>query len=142
MITGINHINIVVTDLEKSKAFFRLLGFSPIRSKELSGEWIEKVVGLEGVKASYVALGLFGERTVIELLQYHSPKGGVDPRIGMSNQVGMRHLAFNVDKIELKIEALKEKGVEFLSEVQVNPYGKKMCYFKGPDDILLELCEV
>lgn len=142
MINSIHHINIVVSDLEQSKAFFRLLGFTTIRSKELSGEWVDKVVGLKGVKASYVALGLFGEKTVIELLQYHSPKGDLNQQIGVPNQIGIRHIAFEVDKIDLKVESLKEKGIEFVSDVQTNPYGKKMCYFKGPDGILLELCEV
>jgi hypothetical protein len=33
-------------------------------------------------------------------------------------------------------------GVEFFSEIQTNPYGKKMCYFTGPDGILMELLEL
>ncbi|MFQ5688543.1 MAG: VOC family protein, partial [Candidatus Scalindua sp.] len=40
MLNKINHINIVVSDLDKAKSFFVQLGFTVGDESELSGEWI------------------------------------------------------------------------------------------------------
>lgn len=46
MLKGIHHINIVVKDLEKSRDFFRLFGFTVIHEKMLKGKWNDAVTGL------------------------------------------------------------------------------------------------
>jgi catechol 2,3-dioxygenase-like lactoylglutathione lyase family enzyme len=56
---NIDHINIVVKDLEKVKAFFASLGFEVMDQPQLSGAWISETVGLENVDAEYVRLSNF-----------------------------------------------------------------------------------
>ncbi len=63
MLKRINHVNIVVNNLEETKAFFIQLGFEIGDESELSGEWISSIVGLPDVNASYVALSLPGTET-------------------------------------------------------------------------------
>lgn len=142
MMLGIHHINIVVTDLKKTSDFFQLFGFTIIHEKSLKGEWIDKVTVLKDVQASYIALGHENSSITLELLQYHYPEGNTDPQISIPNQIGFRHLALEVDNIKQETEDLIKKGVEFFSGIRTNPYGKKMCYFTGPDGILLELLEL
>ena len=142
MLKGIHHINIVVTDLEKTKDFFYLFGFKIIHKKKLKGEWLDTVTGLKDIQASYISLGHKNSSITLELLQYHHPAGNTDSYISAPNQIGFRHLALEVDNIEKETESLTKKGVEFFSEIQINPYGKKMCYFTGPDGILMELLEL
>lgn len=142
MLKGIHHINIVVKDLEKTRDFFQLFGFNITHEKRLKGEWLNMVTGLKDIQASYISLGHENSSLSLELLQYHHPKGNTDPLISAPNQIGFRHLALEVDNIEKETERLINKGVEFYSEIQTNPYGKKMCYFTGPDGILLELLEL
>ena len=142
MLKGIHHINIVVKDLEKTREFFQLFGFTIIHEKTLKGKWLDKVTGLEDIQASYISLGHENSSITLELLQYHHPAGNIDPKISAPNQIGFRHLALEVDNLEKETQRLTEKGVEFFSEIQTNPYGKKMCYFTGPDGILLELLEL
>lgn len=142
MIERLDHINIVVSDLEKARNFFSLFGFRECSFSELSGDWISLLVGLEDVKARYVALSLPGSNTNIELIEYKSPKSERDPRLGRSNQIGLRHLAFVVDDIETEVRRLAEAGIEFMSSVRTHEKsGKKLVYFHGPDGILLELAE-
>ncbi|HKQ32343.1 MAG TPA: VOC family protein, partial [Thermodesulfobacteriota bacterium] len=44
---AIDHINIVVSDLEKSVRFYtELLGFIESKRAHLEGDWIESIVGL------------------------------------------------------------------------------------------------
>lgn len=142
MIKKIDHINISVTDLEISKRFYiDLLGFELEKEGELEGEWIDRVVGLEDVKAKYSKLILPGAETCMELIQYYHPLGDKDPKRGVSNQIGFRHIAFEVENIEKVYGRLKHAGVKMFSELQVYNEGKKLCYFAGPDEVILELAE-
>ena len=63
MLKKINHVNIVVSNLDETKAFFIQLGFEVGDESELSGEWISSIVGLPDVKAKYVTLSLPGTET-------------------------------------------------------------------------------
>lgn len=141
MIQCIDHLNIVVTDLERSETFFEALGFRAIMASDLDGIFLEKVTGLSGVKGRFVAMQHEGSAMRIELLQY-SPAVAADRQIGMANQVGFRHLAFRVKDMEKTVESLKALDVVFLSPIQTwEKTGKKLVYFLGPDDILMELCQ-
>ncbi len=70
MLKNINHVNIVVSNLEESKAFFIQLGFEVGDESGLTGEWISSIVGLPDVNASYVTLSLPGTETNLELSEY------------------------------------------------------------------------
>jgi catechol 2,3-dioxygenase-like lactoylglutathione lyase family enzyme len=142
MILRPDHINIVVSNLLEAEQFFLQLGFRKIDSAHLTGEWISSIVGLENVEADYVALEFPGSTTRLELIHYSRPKSTADPGIGRANSIGFRHLAFTVDNIEEEVEKLKKSGIRFLSNVHVyEKSGKKLVYFHGPDNILLELAE-
>jgi catechol 2,3-dioxygenase-like lactoylglutathione lyase family enzyme len=142
MIQRLDHINIVVGNLEEAREFFLHFGFVELDAAELAGEWISSIVGLAEVRARYVALHLPGSTTNLELIEYQSPPSGRDPDTGRANRIGFRHLAFAVDDIEAEIARLKKRGIVFLSEVKTfSKTGKKLVYFYGPDSILLELAE-
>ena len=68
VLKNIDHINIVVKDLQTVKDFFISLGFQEKDQSRLSGDWISKTVGLEDVDAEYVKLTLPGDSTSIELI--------------------------------------------------------------------------
>ncbi len=142
MIRGLDHINIVVSNLEEARTFFLNFGFIEQDEAELTGDWISAIVGLSGVRARYAALHLPGSPTNLELIEYQSPPSGRDPATGRANQIGFRHLAFAVDNIDEEVARLRQAGIAFLSEVQTFARtGKKLVYFYGPDAILLELAE-
>jgi catechol 2,3-dioxygenase-like lactoylglutathione lyase family enzyme len=142
MIKTLDHINIVVSDLQKAKTFFVQLGFTEVISSRLSGEQFTLVTGLPNINAEFVGLSLPGSTTNIELIQYFSPTGRRDPELSKANQLGFRHIAFAVDDIEAEVDRLKAKGVEFRSNIQVwEKTGKKLVYFYGPDGILLEFAQ-
>lgn len=142
MIDKIDHINIVVRDLEEAKKFFQKFGFVVKREGELTGEWIDTLTRLKKVHARYAVLSLEGQETNIELLTYNRPYGEECPATDMLNSVGYRHIAFTVSHIEETVESLKKQGVKFFSEIQeYREVKKKLCYFYGPDNIVLELAE-
>ncbi|HVQ44037.1 MAG TPA: VOC family protein [Candidatus Saccharimonadia bacterium] len=137
----IDHINIVVRDLDTAADFFADIGFEVIKRDQLEGQWIDQIVDLRGVKAEFIAMAIPGAETKLELIRYDAPAGTGDPLIGQANQIGLRHLAFEVKGIEGIVAKLKSKNVTFLSDIQVYNVTKKLCYFYGPEGILLELAE-
>ena len=142
MLRTIDHINIVVSSLEKTLTFFKTLGFSEGDSGKLEGSWISDIVGLKNVSADYVSLSLPDNLTRIELIQYHTPASERDHNMHLANQLGFRHLAFKVNDIDTVVEKLTSQGVELVGTVQTYPKtGKKLVYFYGPDNILLELAQ-
>jgi [ribosomal protein S5]-alanine N-acetyltransferase len=142
MIRKMDHVNIVVNDLERASEFFTRLGFSVEHRGELEGEWIASIVNLKAVRASYVQLSLKGSGVKLELIKYHRPEscGGVGTNL--PNEIGIRHIAFEVEDIEAVVTSLKAAGIDFWGDVQTYPEtGKKLVYFYGPDDVILELAE-
>jgi catechol 2,3-dioxygenase-like lactoylglutathione lyase family enzyme len=142
MLKKINHINVVVSNLDEAKSFFVQLGFTVGDESELSGEWISSIVALSNVMARYATLNLPGTETNLELIEYASPPSERDPNMGKANQMGFRHIAFEVENIDEIVQDLKDKGIKFISSIHAYPKtGKRLVYFWGPDGILLELAQ-
>ncbi len=142
LLQKIDHINIVVENLEKAKQFFVSFGFQIDDQSRLNGEWISKIVGLKDVDAKYVKLTLPGDTTSIELLEFKNPPMIKSPDPAKANSHGFRHVAFQVSNIDKAVDLLKEQGIKPLSNIQeYAPTKKKLVYFKGPEGILLELAE-
>ena len=147
---AIDHINIVVSDLERSARFYtELLGFRESKRAHLEGEWIESIVGLKGVVADVAFILAPAGEPRIELLCYKTPTGEAIPANSFANTVGIRHIAFKVDDICAAADRLRNAGVRLLGDPVVVPEtvvthdaGHKMlCYFHDPDGVLLEITE-
>lgn len=138
----IDHINIVVKDLDEVKEFFLSLGFAQEDESNLEGNWISETVGLEDVAARYVKLTLPGDRVSVELLQFDHPPIAEISSPGLANTQGYRHVAFRVKDIEETVSFLKNRGISPLSPIQeYAKLSKKLVYFRGPEGILLELAQ-
>ncbi len=141
MLQKIDHIGIVVADLESARDFFLAFGFTVARGGSLQGQWIDDVLRLPNVNAEYLALHLPDTQTNIELLKFVTPEGSKDSSLGKANQMGIRHIAFAVSDIEAVVARLKQKGMTFFSDIQVYEDQKKLCYFSGIEGIIFELAE-
>lgn len=142
MISSIDHVNLVVRDLDGAVDFFKLLGFSVEDRAVLTGTWISDIVGLEGVRAEYVKLALSASDLRLELIRYDTPQSDLPADGGRANDPGFRHLAFTVQNMDETVECLQREGVRFLSPVQCyEKTGKRLVYFRGPEGLLLELAE-
>ncbi len=138
----IDHINIVCSDLDASIAFYEMLGFETVHRDVLEGAWISDIVGLPGVKGEYAKLLFPDTETALELMQYYRPAGGKDTDMSKPNQLGLRHMAFRVEDIEVLVAKLRSKDVTFFSDIQeYKPTNKKLVYFLGPDGEILEFAQ-
>ena len=146
----IDHVNLVVQDLEEMTAFYRdVLGLSVTKRVTISGDWVSATVGLADVHADVVYLD-FPAGPRIELIRYNRPVLERPAGVDKPNAPGIRHLAFKVDDIDASTERLRRAGVKLFSEVQTVPdtqvtyaggIRKRLLYFQDPEGNLLELCE-
>lgn len=150
MVRAIDHINLVVADLERSVRFYtEVLGFRKTHDVTMEGEWIEAIVGLRGVKGLVAFVEPPGGGPRIELLQYVAPAGAVRPENSRANTHGLRHLALRVDDIAGMAARLRAAGVTLFSDPVRVPAGvvkfaagdKTLVYFLDPDGVILELAE-
>ena len=150
MVNAVDHINIVVSDLKRSQEFYvDVLGFKLVRRAPLSGEWIERIVGLKDVSAEVIYLVAAGGEPRLELLHYISPAGASLPLNTKANTVGLRHIAFKVTDIDQAAQKLKDAGVKLFSKPVTVPSTvidhddgqKTLVYFSDPDGVILELAQ-
>jgi len=146
MISSIRHVGIVVRDLDKSLKFYcGILGLSIYRRHtEQSGQFIDKLVGLNKVKLEWIKL-IIPHGGLIELLQYHShpdPNVFKDPEMFPSNKLGSPHVSLTVDNLSALYDNLIKNGYTCKSEPLFSPNGKvKILYCHDPDGTIIELIE-
>jgi catechol 2,3-dioxygenase-like lactoylglutathione lyase family enzyme len=56
-IRRMHHVGIVVDDLEAATAFFAELGLERQGGGPAEGDWVDRVVGLQGVSVEFAMLG-------------------------------------------------------------------------------------
>jgi len=137
----IDHIGVVVNDFAAAKEFFLEFGLEVQGETEVEGEWVERIVGLNNVKAIIAMLRTPGGEANIELTKFYWPldEKGLQP--SFSNTLGIRHICFAVEDMEAIVAKLKKKGTELVGEIQNYQNAYKLCYLRGPEGIILELAE-
>ena len=143
-IEGIHHACITVSDYERSRDWYvEVLGASVLTEFTVDAPELGRAVRMPGAKLRGCMLKWGRGETVIEMLCYKRPVGeAYDPATPMCN-IGCTHVAFTtVHSIDSIYQDLLGKGVQFYAPPQVLKLSEhivKMCYFKDPDGITLEL---
>ncbi|MBC9785081.1 VOC family protein [Heliobacterium chlorum] len=140
-INRIDHVGVVVNDLLVTKAFFLDFGLELLGEGEVDGEWVDRVVGLNNVKAKCVVFRTPDGQANIELFKFYTPSDDQGILKPSANTLGIRHIAFAVEDIEAIVAKLKKKGTEIISEIQQYKESYKLCLLRGPEGIILELAE-
>lgn len=140
-IKHVDHVGIVVQDLEAAKGFFVDLGFTVMAEMPIQGEWVERIIGLSGVSEDLAMLQAPDGQLNLELVKFHQPADPEGIRPSAANALGLRHLAFQVENVDELVETLKQKGHELVGEVQTYEDMWRLCYVRGPEGIIIELAE-
>jgi catechol 2,3-dioxygenase-like lactoylglutathione lyase family enzyme len=140
--TRLNHVGQVVRDLDRTVAFYQLLGAKMILEDKFIGDDTSRGLGLRSVDARFALLKL-GD-ALIELIQYINPLTR-NAGLGISDH-GASHLAIEVDDIDAAVEELTGHGVTFEAPpVWIDSgllAGNAWCYGYGPDGLVFELQQV
>jgi catechol 2,3-dioxygenase-like lactoylglutathione lyase family enzyme len=136
-----DHVGIVVNDLETAAKFFAALGMEMLGDGEVGGPDVDRITGLEGVRSRFAMMKTPDGNGRIELIEYLTPAHEADAAREPANVPGLRHLAFEVDDIEAALATLRDHGSEPLGEP--TNYGDSywLCYVRGPDGIIVELAQ-
>ncbi len=137
----LEHIGIVVDDLAAATAFFAALGLELEGETSVEGDLVDRINGLAGVRADIVILRTPGGNSKVELAKYHSPPYEGDGRTAPANAPGIRHILFVVDDIEASLASLRAHGGELVGELVDYGSSFRLCYVRGPADIIVELAQ-
>ena len=142
----IDHVNVVVSDIERSALFYaQVLGLRRGFERLLEGAWIDEITSLRGVRARCLFLESEDGGARLELLQFLSPPSLQLKGHGSPHAIGARHVAWAVEDVAQVLERLRAWGSEPLSEPVEVPFvvgslgRKRLCYFRDPDGTLLEV---
>jgi catechol 2,3-dioxygenase-like lactoylglutathione lyase family enzyme len=143
--SAVDSVSIVVSDLDRSTAFYRdVLTFEKTSEGEYFGDDVERSTGVFGARIRVAKLKLGEER--IELVQYLAPRGRPLPVDARSNDLGFQHVAIIVKDMTKAYDRLRRAGVEHAStgpqrlpDWNPNAGGIEAFYFRDPDGHPLEV---
>jgi methylmalonyl-CoA/ethylmalonyl-CoA epimerase len=131
--TRINHLAIVVEDVQAALSFWRdALGLELGKLERNDAEEVD------------IAFLPFPDGSEIELLAPINETSGVAKYLAKRG-AGMHHLCLEVDDIEATMNRLTNHGVQLLNDApKVNEHGTKYCFIhpKSAGGVLLELYEL
>jgi catechol 2,3-dioxygenase-like lactoylglutathione lyase family enzyme len=141
MIKRMEHVGIVVDDLAAATEFFVGLGLELQGQEPVEGRWVDRVVGLDGVRADIAVVQTPDGHGRLELTKFHAPSSQDDSRPAPANTPGLRHIAFAVDGIDTVVAGLRARGAELVGELERYEDSYRLCYVRGPQGIIVELAE-
>lgn len=137
-----DNVLIVVDDLEAVKAFFLELGLELEGETTVEGPSVDRLIGLQNVRATIASMRTPDGHGRIELDKFHTPEA---VRTGSEsapvNALGIRRIMFAVDAIDDVVARLQAHGAELVGEVVQYGETYRLCYIRGPEGIIVALAE-
>lgn len=140
-IQRMEHVGIVVHDLAAATEFFVQLGLELQGEGPVEGGWVDRVVGLQGVRAEIAMMQTPDGHGRVELAKFHAPADQGEKRDAQANTPGIRHVAFAVEDIDAVVAGLRVRGAELVGELERYEDRYRLCYVRGPEGIIVELAE-
>ena len=140
-VTSFVHVGLVVEDRDETVRFLSLLGFDCGEPAVFSGEWIDRIVGLENVTVEVVMARAPDGSDVFEVVRFISPSAGAQELAPAANRPGLRHIAFKVNDVRAVVDRVREGGWETVGEIVDYESAFLLCYVRGPEGLIVELAE-
>jgi catechol 2,3-dioxygenase-like lactoylglutathione lyase family enzyme len=141
-IVRMDNVLIVVNDLAAARAFFAELGMELEGETTVEGRWVDRVVGLDGVRADITMMRTPDGHSRVELTKFHSPsavKSGPDS--APANALGIRRIMFAVDDVDDVVARLRTRGAELVGEIAQYEDIYRLCFLRGPEGIIIGLAQ-
>ena len=141
-IQRMDHVSVVVDDLEAAKAFFLDLGMEVEGEAPIEGRWVDRVNGLDGVRVDIAMMRTPDGHGRVELTKFHTPEAvSTEPENALGNTLGLRSIMFAVDDVDATVAGLRAHGAELIGEVVQYQDSYRLCYVRGPEGIIVALAE-
>jgi catechol 2,3-dioxygenase-like lactoylglutathione lyase family enzyme len=141
-ILRMDHVVVVVDDLEAAQAFFIELGMEVEGSSPIEGRWVDRVNAIDGVRVDIVMLRTPDGHGKLELTKFHHPPlVDAQPKVAPPNTLGLRSVMFAVDDVDDTVARLRTRGGELIGEIVQYEALYRLCYLRGPGDIIVSLAQ-
>ena len=141
-IQRMDNVLIVVDDLEAAKAFFAELGMELEGEAPVEGRWVDRVVGLDNVRADIAMMRTPDGHSRVELTKFHTPPAvRSEPESAPANTLGIRRIMFAVDDIDDVVARLRSHGATLVGEIAQYEDIYRLCFLRGPEGIIIGLAE-
>jgi catechol 2,3-dioxygenase-like lactoylglutathione lyase family enzyme len=137
-----DNVLIVVEDLDAAKAFFAELGMELEGETTVEGPWVDRVIGLDDVRADIAMMRTPNGHGRVELTKFHRPPAvRLEPENAPANTLGIRRIMFAVDDVDDAVARLRDHGAELVDEIAQYDDAYRLCYVRGPEGIMIGLAE-
>jgi len=137
-----DNVGIVVEDLTAAIAFFSELGLELEGEMPVEGPWVDRVVGLEGVRVDIAMMRTPDGHSRLELTKFHAPAAfSAQPKNAPANVLGIRRIMFAVDDVDDVIARLRAHGGELIGAVAQYEDRYRLCYMRGPAGMIVALAQ-
>lgn len=136
-----DNIGIVVDSLDEVISFFTELGLELEGRAMLEGEWSGRVTGLAGQRVEIAMMVTPDGHSRLELSRFLTPPVVADHRNAPVNALGYLRTMFTVEDIDDTVSRLQEQGAELVGEIVQYEDSYRLCYIRGPEQILIGLAE-
>jgi catechol 2,3-dioxygenase-like lactoylglutathione lyase family enzyme len=141
-IKRLDHISVVVYDLEAAIAFFTELGMTVEGRGSVEGPWVDRINAVEGVQADIVMMRTPDGHGRLEVTKFRNPElVEISPAIAPPNAPGLRSVMFTVESVDDTVARLLAIGAELVGEVAQYEDKYRLCYMRGPAGIIVSLAE-
>src|SRR5215216_4073712 len=137
-----DNVLIVVDDLEAAKAFFLELGLELEGETLVEGPSVDRLVGLQNVRATLALMRTPDGHGRIELDKFHTPEAiRTGPENAPVNTLGIRRIMFAVDDLDDVVARLRAHGAELVGELAQYEDTYRLCYVRSPEGFIVALAE-
>ena len=140
-IQRMDNVGVVVDDLDAAVAFFLELGLVLEGEAIVEGQWVDRVVGLDDVRADIAMVRTPDGHGRLELTKFHTPTSLSTEQHAPANTLGIRRIMFAVDDIDDVLDRLQAHGAELVGELEQYEDVYRLCYVRGPEGIIVGLAE-
>lgn len=134
---AVDHVALTVADVDRSAAFYGLLGFAPGRRYQVAGEATAEGTGCPGADLDILLLDHATGGPRLELIRYRNRPAG---RAAQVSEVGAAHVCLAVADVHAAVAILAEAGVELVS-LPHRDGDVVWVYLRDPDGNAVELLE-
>ena len=141
-IQRMDHVSVVVDDLEAATAFFTELGMELEGEAPIEGRSVDRLNNLDGVRVDIAMMRTPDGTSRLELTKFHTPTAvRAEPENAPPNTLGLRSIMFAVDDVDSTVARLRAHGAELVGEVTQYQDSYRLCYVRGPAGVIVALAE-
>jgi len=136
-----HNIGIVVDDLKAAIAFFAELGLELEGETTVEGQWVDRIIALNGVRSDIAMMRTPDGHSRLELSKFQRPTATCVELNAPVNTLGIRRIMFAVEDLKEVLTRLQAHGAELVGEIVQYEDIYLLCYIRGPEGILIALAE-